>query len=73
MRKLFLSPSYTSNLYGVVIDGLAGGKLWHAKAYAELKYPKVIAGSLLPLHAYLMLPVSHIMHQFPLLSYKLFV
>ena len=71
-RKIYLSPDDTSNLYGGIIEGLNGGKLFHNPSCMATKHPTSITGSLPPFHNYLTLPGSFIIHPSPLFFYKYF-
>ena len=42
----------------------------HAKNCSAVKHPSSVPGKLLPFHAYLVLPGSHILHPLPLFNYK---
>ena len=56
----------------VVITFFVGGKLYQAKACADLKHPKAFKRSFISHNAYLMLLGSHILHPFPVFFTKKF-
>ena len=69
-RNIYLSPDDTSTLCEGLTEGLNGGKLFHNPACMATKHPTERTGSLLPFHAYIILPGSFVIHSLPLFSYK---
>ena len=70
MRNIYLSPDNTVNLCGGIPEGPHWSKICYNPSCAAVNHPKSITDSLLPFHAYLMLPGSFVIHPLPLLCYK---
>ena len=71
-KRLFLSPAAIFNLCGGLTEGQSGGKRFCRKACTVMKHSKNQAGTLLPQHAYIMLPGAHTLHPFTIFSFQHF-
>ena len=70
MRRMFLSPTDITHLYGGLTDGQNGGKLCANHGCVISKHSENLTGALLPMNAYLTLPGSSLVHPLPIFSYR---